>query len=111
MKIPRELPKPMFIRANDYVTIMGADYIIKRNEFNQMIAVIGRVARRLPGEKEVIWALKARRPVACWGAKYFMWDFIDMEVIDPIKAAIWEADRRRGIPIPAPTATNDSLYD
>ncbi len=111
MRIPKELPKPMFIRANDYVTIMGADYIVKRNEFNQMVEVIGRVARRLPAEKEIIWALKARRPVACWGAKYFMYEFIDQEVIDPIKAAIWEADRRRGIPVPDAKLTNTSMYD
>ena len=110
MKLPRELPKPMFIRANDYVTVMGADYIIKRNEFNQMITIIGRVARRLPSAKEIIWALKARRPVACWGAKYFMYEYIDQEVIDPIKETIWEADRRRGIPVPDATV-QESMYD
>jgi len=101
----------MFVRANDYVTVLGQDYIIKRNEFNQMVAVIGRVARRLPAEKEIIWALKARRPVACWGAKYFMYEFIDQEIIDPIKASIWEFDRRRGIPVPDIKDTVDSMYD
>lgn len=110
MKIPKELPKPMFIRANDYVTIQGADYIIKRNEFNQMVQVLGRVSRRLPAEKDIIWALKARRPVGCWGAKYFIYEYIDQEIIDPIKEAIWEADRRRGIPIPDAQSTEDALY-
>lgn len=101
----------MFIRANDYVTVMGMDYIVRRNEFNQMVEVIGRVSRRLPAEKDIIWALKARRPVACWGAKYFMWEYIDQEIIDPIKEAIWEFDRRRGIPIPDLTKGTDGLYD
>jgi len=110
MKIPKELKKPIFIRANDYVTVMGQDYIIKRNEFNQMTDVLGRVSRRLPAEKEIIWALKARRPVGCWGSKYFMYEMIDQEVIDPIKAAIWEADRRRGIPIPDQKA-QETMYD
>jgi len=100
MKIPKELPRPTFVRPNDYFCLNGVDYIIKRNEFNQMVKVIGRVSRKLPSEKDVIWALTARRPVAYWGNKYFMWETIDQEVIDPINEAIWEADRRRGIPIP-----------
>jgi hypothetical protein len=100
MKIPRELKRPMFIRANDYVSLAGVDYIIKRNEFNQMVKVLGRVSRKLPSEKDVIWALTARRTVACWGNKYFMFETIDHEIIEPIMQDIWEADRRRGIPIP-----------
>jgi hypothetical protein len=111
MKIPRELPQPMFVRPNDYITIQGADYIVKRNEFGQMVKVLGRVARKLPAEKEIIWALKARRPVAYWGSKYFMYEYIDQEIIDPIKEAIWEADRRRGVPIPEKKTDEDSLYD
>src|SRR4030042_4769857 len=100
MKIPRELPRPMFIRPNDYITLYGADYIVKRNEFGQMVKIIGRVSRKLPSDKDVIWALTSRRPVAYWGNKYFMFERIDDEVLGEIKEAIWEADRRRGVPKP-----------
>jgi len=110
MKLPPELPRPMFIRPNDYITMNGVDFIIKRNEFQQMVKVIGRVSRKLPSEKDVIWALTARRAVAYWGNKYFMWESIDHEIIDPIKEAIWEADKRRGIPIPVLKPEED-LYD
>lgn len=111
MKIPKELPQPIFVRPNDYVTLMGADYIIKRNEFGQMVKIIGRVARKLPAEKDILWALRARRPVAFWGSKYFMYELIDQEVIQPIKEAIWEADRRRGVPPPEKTSDEDAVYD
>ncbi|MBM3327034.1 MAG: hypothetical protein FJY65_08665 [Calditrichaeota bacterium] len=111
MKIPRDLPQPYFVRPNDYVTVMGADYIIKRNEFAQMVKVIGRVSRKLPSEKDVLWALRARRPVAYWGNKYFMWEYIDQEVIEPIMEAIWEADRRRGVLKPAREDLEDRVYD
>lgn len=100
MKLPRDLPKPIFIRPNDYVTLGGADYIIKRNEFGQMIKVLGRISRKLPAEKDVIWALRAHRPVGVWGNKYFMFERIDEEVLPEIMEAIWEADRRRGVPKP-----------
>lgn len=101
----------MFIRPNDYITIQGADYIIKRNEFGQMTKVVGRVSRKLPAEKDILWALKARRPVAYWGNKYFMFERIDEEVIEPIMEAIWEADRRRGVPVPDKVELGDTLYD
>lgn len=110
MKIPRELPKPMFVRPNDYMTLNGADYIIKRNEFAQMVKVVGRVSRKLPSEKDVIWALRAHRPVAYWGSKYFMYERIDNEVIEAIMEDIWEADRRRGIPKPVLKA-EDNIFD
>jgi len=110
MKLPRDLPRPMFVRPNDYFTLNGVDYIIKRNEFNQMVKVVGRVSRKLPSEKDVIWAIRSRRPVAYWGNKYFMFEMIDHEIIEPIMQAIWEADKRRGIPIPE-IQQGDSLYD
>jgi len=100
MKLPRDLPKPIFIRPNDYVTLGGADYIIRRNEFGQMVKVLGRVSRRLPAEKDVIWALRSLRPVGVWGNKYFMFERIDEEVLPEIMDAIWEADRRRGVARP-----------
>jgi len=111
LKIPRDLPQPMFIRPNDYITLAGVDYIIKRNEFAQMTKIIGRVSRKLPSEKDVIWALRAHRPVAYWGNKYFMFEHIDAEVIIPIMEAIWEADKRRGVPPPERTDLADALYD
>ena len=111
MKIPKELPKPIFIRPNDYVSLHGTDYIIKRNEFYQMVKVIGRVGRKLPTDKDIIWALKSHRPVAYWGNKYFLYERIDEEVIGPIMDAIWEFDRRRGIAIPDPAQFADKEYD
>ena len=100
MRIPRDLPQPMFVRPNDYITLGGADYVIKRNEFAQMVKVIGRVSRKLPSEKDVIWALKAHRQVAYWGNKYFMMERIEEEVMPAIKEDIWEVDKRRGVPKP-----------
>jgi hypothetical protein len=90
---------------------MGVEYIVKRNEFAQMVEVLGRVSRKLPSEKDVIWALEARRKVAQWGSKYFMFEPIDAEVVGDIMAVIWEADVRRGIPKPDITLGHDSLYD
>ncbi len=110
MKIPRDLQQPLFVRPNDYMTLNGADYIVKRNEFAQMVKVIGRVSRKLPSEKDVIWALRARRPVGYWGSKYFMWERIDSEVIDAIMEDIWEADKRRGIPKPE-INPEDNIFD
>ncbi len=110
MKIPKNLPKPMFVRPNDYVSLGGADYIVRRNEFGQMTKVIGRVSRKLPSEKDVIWALNAHRKVAYWGNKYFMFERIDEEVMPSIMKDIWEADKRRGVPIPD-IDPEDSMYD
>ncbi len=110
MKIPRDLPQPLFIRPNNYVTIGGADYIIKRNEFAQMVKVIGRVSRKLPSEKDVIWALRSHRPVAYWGNKYFLFERIDSEVLPQIMEDIWEADKRRGIPKPE-IDPEDQIYE
>ncbi len=111
MKLPRNVPRPMFIRPNDYVTMAGTDYIIKRNEFQQMIEVIGRVSRKLPSERDIVWALKEYRPVAYWGNKYFLWERIDTEALPEIKEMIWEADKRRGIEPPDIKELGDSLYD
>ncbi|MDP8238468.1 MAG: hypothetical protein P9X24_05220 [Candidatus Hatepunaea meridiana] len=111
MKIPKNLSQPVFIRPNDYISLHGTDYIIKRNEFAQMIKVIGRVSRRLPSEKDILWALNARRPVAYWGSKYFMYDRIDPEIMEPIMEAIWEADVKRGIPKPDMSEFADREFD
>ena len=101
----------MFIRPNDYVSIAGADYIVNRNEFGQMVKVVGRVSRKLPSPKDVIWAINAHRPVAYWGNKYFMYERIDSEVIDAIKDVIWEAEKRRGIERPDPKTLEDEIFD
>ena len=111
MKIPKNLPQPVFIRPNDYMSLHGTDYIVKRNEFGQMVKVIGRVSRKLPSEKDVLWALNARRPVAYWGNKYFMWERIDAEIIDQIMEEIWEFDKRRGVDKPDPAQFIDRDYD
>jgi len=100
----------MFVRPNDYVNLAGAEYIVKRNEFGQMVKVLGRVTRKLPSEKDVIWAIRAHRPVAYWGNKYFMYERIDEEVMPAIMDAIWEADKRRGVDKPA-DADEERLYD
>ena len=111
MKIPRDLPQPMFIRPNDYISLRGTDYIVKRNEFGQMIKVIGRVARKLPSTKDIIWALRSHRPVAYWGNKYFMFERIDEEVVPEIMEAIWEADRRRGVQKPDMSDIEEKFYE
>ena len=110
MRIPKDLPQPIFIRPNDYVSLFGTEYIVKRNEFGQMIRVLGRVSRKLPSEKDVLWALKAHRHVAYWGNKYFMWERIDEEVLDPIMESIWEFDKRRGVEKPDMTIYADREY-
>jgi len=101
----------MFIRPNDYVSIAGVDYIIKRNEFAQMVQVLGRVTRKLPSEKDIIWALESHRKVAQWGNKFFLFEGIDNEIIEDIMNVIWEADVRRGIPKPNIVLGHDALYD
>lgn len=111
MKLPKNVPAPMFIRPNDYVTIAGSDYIIKRNEFQQMVKVVGRVSRKLPSEKDIVWALKEYRPVAYWGNKYFLYERIDPDQLPEINAMIWEADKRRGIEPPDLKDAGDALYD
>ena len=111
MKLPKNLPSPTFIRPNDYVTIAGTDYIVKRNEFGQMVKVIGRVSRKLPSPKDVIWALNAHRHVAYWGNKYFMFERIDEEVIDAIKETIWDAEKRRGTDRPDPSTLEEGILD
>lgn len=111
MKIPKNLPQPVFIRPNDYLSLYGTDYIVKRNEFGQMVKVIGRVSRKLPSEKDVLWALNARRHVAYWGNKYFMWERIDEETIDQVMEEIWEFDKRRGITKPDIAQFLDKDYD
>ncbi len=111
MKIPRELPQPIFVRPNDYVSLRGTDYIIRRNEFGQMVKVIGRVARKLPAERDILWALKSHRPVAYWGNKYFMYERIDEEIVSEIMEQIWEADKRRGISRPDQSDLEDKVYD
>jgi len=111
MKLPRDLPRPQFVRANDYITLGSADYIVKRNEFGQMVKVIGRVSRKLPAQKDVIWALNAHRPVAYWGNKYFMYERIDQEVMPAIKEEIWEAERRKGIDPPDKSELEDGIFD
>ncbi len=111
MKIPRDLPQPIFIRPNDYISLHGTDYMVKRNEFGQMIKVIGRVVRKLPSDKDVLWACKAHRPVAYWGNKYFIWERIDAEVIDAVMEEIWEYDARKGIDKPDKSLLVDRDYD
>ena len=111
MRIPRDLPQPIFIRPNDYISLHGTDYIVRRNEHGQMTKVIGRVSRKLPSEKDILWALKAHRPVAYWGNKYFMYERIDAEIIGPIMDDIWEYDKRRGIEKPDMTQYEDREYD
>jgi len=111
MKIPRDLPQPKFVRPNDYMTLRGTDYIVARNEFGQMVKVIGRVSRKLPSEKDVIWALRARRSVAYWGNKYFMWERIEEEIVGQIMEEIWEADKRRGVDKPDMKEFEDQDYD
>ena len=111
MRIPKDLAQPLFIRPNDYISLHGTDYIVKRNEHGQMVKVIGRVSRKLPSEKDIIWALRAHRPVAYWGNKYFMWERIDAEVIGPIMEDIWEYDKRRGIEKPDMSQFEEKEYD
>ncbi len=111
MKLPKNLPRPMFVRPNDYVSLGGSDYIVKRNEFGQMVNVMGRVSRKLPSPKDVIWALNAHRHVAYWGNKYFMFERIDSEVIDAVKEEVWEAEKRRGIDPPDPSTLEDGMFD
>ncbi len=111
MKIPRNCPQPIFVRPNDYITMQGSDYIIKRNEFGQMIKLLGRIQRKLPSEKDVIWALRSHKPVGYWGNKYFIYERIDHEIIQPIMEAIWEADKRRGVDKPNMDDLVESDYD
>ncbi|MFN3822294.1 MAG: hypothetical protein ACK4OO_08185 [bacterium] len=111
LKIPKNLPQPMFVRPTDYVSLPGADYVVKRNEFGQAIKLVGRIVRKLPTDKDVIQALKDHRIVGYWGNKFFVLERVDDEIVDSILETIWEFDKRRGVPPPDRSVLEDRIYE
>lgn len=111
LKIPKGLPQPLFVRPTDYVSLPGADYIVKRNEFGQVIKLVGRIVRKLSTEKDILQALKDHRLVGYWGNKYFTYERVDDEIVDNILEVIWEFDKRRGVPPPDKSELEDKIYE
>ncbi len=96
----KRIPKPHFVRANDYKRLYGQNYILRRNEFGSAVYVVGKAYRRLPTAIDVDIALKNNKQVAQWGNKFFLYTKIGAEMARPILEDIWASEVKRGIPIP-----------
>ncbi len=96
----KRMPKPFFVRPNNYLRIQGMNLIIRRNEHGSAMSVIGKAYRRLPTDLDVEIALKNNKMVAQWGNKYFLYSRVPPDIGKPILKDIWAGDVKRGIPIP-----------
>ncbi len=107
----KRIPKPMFVRANDYKRVGNANYIIRRNEHTSAVRVIGKAYRRLPTDLDVQMALKNGKSVAQWGSKFFLYTRVHAEDGRLILKEIWEEEDRRGIPRPECSDYDKESFD
>ncbi|MDP8207416.1 MAG: hypothetical protein P9L92_12180 [Candidatus Electryonea clarkiae] len=96
----KRIPKPHYVRVNDYKRMYGANYIIRRNEFGSAMCVLGKSYRKLSTDIDVEIALKMGKLVAQWGNKFFLYTRVDVEAGRMILDEIWEMEVKRGIPVP-----------
>jgi hypothetical protein len=111
MERKRKLPKPMFIRANDYKRVGGANYIIKRNEFSAAVYVVGKTYRKLSTKIEVEHHTKMGKLVCMWGGKYYLYTRITPDIGRQVLEDIWLEDVKRGIPKPEVSDYDKSSFD
>ncbi|MCB2212845.1 hypothetical protein KQI52_12105 [bacterium] len=107
----RKKNKPLWIRANDYKRIEGANYIVKRNEFSAATYVIGKATRRLSTPVEVEYALTQGQLVAVWAGKYFRYTRVTPDVGREVLELIWKFDDKRGIPRPEVSDYDKDSFD
>ena len=110
-KYERKLPKPYWVRTNDYKRILGSNYIIRRNEFNAAVYVHGKANRKLSTRLEVNAALQAGKLVAMWAGKYFLYSRVNAEDGREILKTIWEFEEKRGIPRPEVSDYDKESFD
>lgn len=110
-KFERRLPKPLWVRTNDYKRIMGVNYIVKRNEFGAATYVVGKAHRKLSTKLEVEAALQAGKLVAMWAGKYFLYSRVTPDDGREILEYIWAADERRGVPRPEVSDYDKDSFD
>jgi len=107
----RRLPKPMFVRANDFKRVGGVSYIVKRNEFSAATYVVGKAYRKLSTKLEVEHHTKMGKLVCMWGGKYFLYTRITPDIGRQILETIWEEDVRRGVPLPEMSDYDKASFD
>ncbi len=107
----KRIPKPLFVRVRDYVRIIGANYIIRRNEFGGAVYVVGKAYRKLSTRIEVDHALKMGKLVAQWGNKYFLYTRITPDIARPLLEIVWKEDIKRGIPQPECSDYDKDSFD
>jgi hypothetical protein len=111
MNYERKLPKPTFVRANDYKRVEGSNFIIKRNEFGGATYVTGKAHRKLSTNLEVEHALRMGKLVAMWAGKHFLYSKVMPDEGREILKVIWEAEIKRGIPQPEVSDYDKSAFD
>lgn len=110
-KYERRLPKPMWVRTNDYKRILGANYIVRRNEFSAATYVVGKANRKLSTKLEVESALKSGKLVAMWAGKYFLYSRVTPDEGRVLLETIWEMDEKRGVPRPEVSDYDKESFD
>ncbi len=111
MNYERKLPKPTFVRANDYKRIEGSNFIIRRNEFGGATYVTGKAYRKLSTKLEVEHALRMGKLVAMWAGKFFLYTRVQPDQGREILDIIWAAETKRGIPTPEMSDYDKSSFD
>ncbi|MBZ0266439.1 hypothetical protein K8I28_17410 [bacterium] len=110
-KLKNRLPKPMYVRTNDYKRMYGVNYIIRRNEHGSAVYVVGKSYRKLSTTIEVEAALRDGKNVAQWGSKFFLYIRISPDIGRPILEEIWENEVKRGIPRPEVSNYDKDSFD
>ena len=107
----KRIPKPLYVRVNDYKRMYGSNYIIRRNEFSSAVYVVGKAYRKLSTRLDVDMALQQGKLVAQWGNKYFLYTRINADDGRRLLKEIWESEVRKGIPVPPVSDYDKENFD
>lgn len=110
-RVKNRLPKPTYIRTNDFKRLYGSNYLIERNEFGSAVYVLGKAFRKLQTKVEIEKALRDNKPVCQWGNRFFLYTRITPEFARPILEDIWRDEKKRGIPVPEFTKYDTDSFD
>ena len=110
-KFERRIPKPLWVRTNDYKRILGVNYIIRRNEFGGAVYVVGKAHRKLSTKLEVDTALKMGKLVAMWAGKFFLYSRVNAEDGREVLKTIWQFEEKKGIPTPPVSDYDKESFD